>query len=510
MVPSMQTKQPHTQQPQQHAYQLGTTTAVPMQVDTTGTHPPTGPTMPEQPPSAATAVVSQVTSGQQAQQPQQALPIELAQHASAAAAAVPSSLHWGLFSAQATTQGSLQLPGALALPPSASVDPQQHQPEACEEMPEKPVPGDTTWMQLYSAPGASHGQGNFGQALGQDRLAQPWAHAVCAEAGPLPPALAQQDPNTGQWVPTLMPLNPFVIDQLAKADGTPTCFTGQPQSSPEGLLVAAYPNGWRAVASKKRARASPQLPLAAEPNASIPARALPAVDRLVLDRMYEDTPAQLASSPSPSHYTAAGSRAVIMGSMHQYHAAGNAQQWHSQTQADGSMPSSLTHAGPNLDPQKPPALNVVIDLCSPTARRHPQHQQHDGSGPRLQETAGHSQLWHYGKQPIADPGTAHQQPTSRLHKELTEFAVMASATQVGWTKNTLMYCISSRLASRGLSKLLDCVQHSAALILSHAICLLNVQVNTSFCILLCHIIYCCSRLNYGVDTVLWVACMLAS
>ena len=432
MLPSMQTNLPHTQQPQQDANQLGTIPAVPMQMDTTGTHLPTGLRLPEQPPSAATVTVSQVTSAQQPQQAWQALPTELAQHASAAAA-VPSSLHWSLFSAQATMQDSLQSPGALPPPPSASLAPQQHQPEACEEMPEKAVPGNTTWMQLYSAPGASHGQGDFGQAPGQDGLAQPWARAVGAGAGALPPALAQQDPNTGQWVPTLMPLNPFVIDQLAKIDGTLTCLTGQPQPSPESLHVTAYPNGSRAVASKKRSRASRQLPLAGEPKASIAARAFPAVDHPVLDRMYEGTPAQLASSPNPPDCTAAGSRAVV-GSSHQYHAAGHAQQWHSQAQADGSMPSSSTHAGHNLTPPNPPAPGDVIDLCSPTASRQ-SHRQQNGSSPGLQETAAHSQLWHYGKQPTADIGTAPQQPTSRLHKELTEFAVMASATQVGLDQN---------------------------------------------------------------------------
>ena len=445
------------QQPQQVAYQLGTTPVAPMQLDTiSDAHLPTGPGMPEQQASAAAQVSSEpARHAQQSEQAQQALPTELAQHASTAAA-VPSSLLWGLFSAPATMQGSVQLPGALA--PSTCSDPQQHQPAACEEMPEKAVPDNTTWMQLYSAASNRHGQGILGQPSRQDGLAQPWAHAVCAGAGALPPALAQQDPNTGQWVPTLMPLNPFVIDQLAKTEGTPTSLTGQPQPSPEGLLVTAYPNGSRAVASKKRSRASRQLPLSGEPVPPVSARALPAVDRPVLDRMYEGTPAQLASPPNPPDCMAAGDRTVRMllpgndavtGYMHKQQAADSAQLWHSQMQANSSMPSSHTYAGPKLTP---PAPDDVIDLCSPTAGWRPQRQQ-NGCGPQLHETAAHSQLWHYGKQPTAETGAAPQQPMSRLHKELTEFAVMASATQVGFI--VLSYpCILHQLKT-GLE---DCQQ----------------------------------------------------
>ena len=439
VLPFVDSNLPDTQQAQQDAYQLYTTPAAPMQVDATaGTRPPTGPKMLEHLPPTATAV-SQVTS------------THPAQHASAAVAAVPSSLHWGLFSVQATMQGNLQSPHAL--PQSASLDQQQYQPEACEEMPEKAVPDNITWMQLYSAAGIHHGQGHFGQFPGQGHLAQPRACAVCAEAGALPPALAQQDPNTGQWVPTLMPLNPFMIEQLAKTHESPTCLTGQPQPSPEGVHVTAYPNGSRAVASKKRAHASRQLPLSGESDAPIPARAFPAVDWLVLDRMYEETPAQLATSPSLPDCTAAASRTAVS-NIHEHHAVSNAQEWHSLAQANGSMSSSFTCAGPNLTPPNLSAPGDVIDLCSPTASWQAQHQQ-NGSDPglretaarsRLRETAARSRLWHGSKQPSAGPGAAPQQPTSWLHKELTEFAVMASTTQVGLSKDVPIYCISSRRA----------------------------------------------------------------
>ena len=449
-LPFVDSNLPDTQQAQQDVYQLYTTPPAPMQMDATAdTCPPTGPKIPDQLPPATTAAVSQATSAQPAQQAQQRLPTELAQHASAAAAAVPSSLHWGLFSAQATMQGNLQSPHAL--PPSASLHQQQYQPEACEEMPEKAVPDYITWMQLYSAAGIHHGQGHFGQFPGQGHLAQPRACAVCAEAGALPPALAQQDPNTGQWVFNLMPLNPFMIEQLAKTHESPTRLTGQPQPSPEGVRVTAYPNGSRAVASKKWSRASQQLPLSGESDAPIPARAFPAVDWPVLDRMYEETPAQLATSPSLPDCTAAASRTAVS-NIHEHHAVSNAQEWHSLAQANGSMSSSFTCAGPNLTPPNLSAPGDVIDLCSPTASWQARCQQ-NGSDPglletaartRLRETAARSRLWHGSKQPSAGPGAAPQQPTSWLHKELTEFAVMASTTQVGLSKDVPIYCISSR------------------------------------------------------------------
>ena len=442
MLPFMDSDLPDIQQPQQDAYQLGTTSAAPMQVDTTaGTHPPIEPKMTKQPPPAATAAVSPVGFAQPAQQAQQSqhaqqvLPTELAQHASAAAAAVPSSLHWGLFPTQVTMQGSLQSPGAL--PPSATSNPQQHQPEACEEMPEKAVPSNTTWMQLYSASGSDHGQGSFGQPSGHDCLAKPWERAVCAGAGAVPPALAQQDPHTGQWVPTLMPLNPFFIDQLAKTNGNTACLTGPTQPSEEGLRGTALANESRAVASKKRSRDSRQLPLSAEPAAPTPARAFPAVDRPVPDRTYQGAPAQLATFPNPPDCTAAASGTIL----DQHHTTGHAHQWHSQAQANGSTSSSSTHAWPHLTPLTPPAPGDVIDLCSPIASWQLQHQQ-IGSDPGLHETAAHRQLWQLGKQPTAGPGTAPGQPTFQLHKELTEFAVMASATQVGCSKHALVCCIS--------------------------------------------------------------------
>ena len=445
-LPSTEPPLPHTQQ---NGSQLGTISVDAMQVDDADSaQMPSGPSAPEQLSGAATGAQQQVEFVQPVlqaqhhwQQAQQGLPTQHAQHDSAAAA-LPSGLHWGLFPAQAQAMQASQQPSiALPPPPAVSLDPQQHQPGAVEEMPEQAVPRDVTWMQLHSAAGPGHGQGALGQPLGLDCFRP--SGAVWTEAGALPPALAQQDPHTGHWIPTLVPLNPFVNHQLAKTNqGAGTGLTAQAQSSQEGYFATAHPHSPSASATKKRPRA-PRLPASLEPDAPVPAPALSALDRLELHRMQEGTPAQLASLPNPPNLpyppdcTAAGNTTFTMhqpsnhaalGSTYHQHAASHGQQWHSQAQASGCMPFLPTHAGPSHYPFDPMAPGGVIDLCSPPATQWPLRQQ-NGGGAEAQESA-HSQLWHYGRQPTAEPAAAPQPATSGLHKELTEFAVMATATQV--------------------------------------------------------------------------------
>lgn len=70
----------------------------------------------------------------------------------------------------------------------------------------------------------------------------------------------------------------------------------------------------------------------------------------------------------------------------------------------------------------------IIDLCSPNTSPRQQRQQHEAVTDLLQNVTG--QEWQYQGQGRAAAGAGAEQAKSRLHKELTEFAVMATATQV--------------------------------------------------------------------------------
>ncbi|KAL3160428.1 hypothetical protein ABBQ32_010750 [Trebouxia sp. C0010 RCD-2024] len=346
----------------------------------------------------------------QAQQAQQAPPAQRAQQASAAAA-VPSSLHRFMFPAQ----GQANMPGDLQAPshvhPFARMDPQQHQSAESEDMPEKAIPADATWLQVYLAACVHQRLDGFWHPQAQG---PPQPGAACL--GALPPALAQQDPYTGRWVPTFMPMNPLVIDQLAKPDR----LSGQtPQPPLDPFLSHPALHDSQALANKQNPCTSQQLPLSEECGSSRP----------TADRMHENHPAQLISHPNrldPRMQHPFNDAA--MPSMHQQ----AAQQWHYHAQAVGSsMPSK---PGPCLLTQ-----TSIIDSCLPTAHSLPQYC-HNGAG--MQEVA-HQQLWHYGTEARVEAGAPPErlglqqafplyppvQGVSSLHKELTEFAAMASATQ---------------------------------------------------------------------------------
>ena len=79
-------------------------------------------------------------------------------------------------------------------------------------------PSSTTWMQTCAAGDmAMSGQGNLLQPSAPDYLLHAPEPPVPKDSSSLlPPALAHHDPHTGRWVPTLLPINPFRIAQLAQ------------------------------------------------------------------------------------------------------------------------------------------------------------------------------------------------------------------------------------------------------------------------------------------------------
>lgn len=79
-------------------------------------------------------------------------------------------------------------------------------------------PSGTTWMQTCAAGDmAMSGQGNLLQPSAPDYLLHaPQPPLPKDSSSLLPPALAHHDPHTGRWVPTLLPINPFRIAQLAQ------------------------------------------------------------------------------------------------------------------------------------------------------------------------------------------------------------------------------------------------------------------------------------------------------
>ena len=399
--------------------------------------------------------------------------------------AMPSSLGWGLFPAPAQAAMPFSRDTSVNQHLHAYPDEGQQPPCSTDLMPARAVPDNATWMQLYTAAHAAQvawvqSQGRLWQPSGQGNLFQPQPpHADDSSA--LPPALAQQDPATGQWVPTLIPMNPYVIDQMAKTEISfrqGISMQGQPSS--DSLHASAYPDGMCAVASKKRKRASKQ------PNAQCLGKA-PAVDQHACESMQEDSRAQLADQKDMARLAPTMNKTVrmpqllddsAMSSMHQQQGSVSHLQWHQQAQADGISPQlwhqqqqaggsnpqlwhqqaqadgicpqlwhqqqqaggsipQLWHQQAQADghrvfapthAQQPTGQDDVINLCSP-ASSSSQHYQQDGDGCGVQ-ASGTAQMWQHDIIVRAAAAPDHQQAKSRLHKELADFAVLAMATQV--------------------------------------------------------------------------------
>lgn len=417
--------------------------------------------MPDHTYAAAAQHAQDAQQTQHAQHTQQAQHAQRAQHAQPQIrAAMPSSLGWGLSSVP--QRAAMQHRNDMSINQRLPAYPDQWQQplHPAEIMPARAVPHNVTWMQLYTAAHATpaawvQDQGRLWQPPGQGSFFQP--QPPCAEiSSALPPALAQQDLATGQWAPTLMPMNPYVIDQMARAESSSrqdTSMQGQPAS--DSLPVSANSDA-EASRKRKRGRCSRQ------PNAEAPAKAVPAEDHPVRERMQDDNPAQLADHQDMPGLAPTVHKAVrmpqplddpAMSSMHQQQTSTSHLQWHpraqvdgnlaqlwpQQAQADGNCPQ-LWHQQEQADgltgfaptrAQQPTGQNDVIDLCSP-ASSPAEHRQQHGYAPGAHASAA-AQMWQNDSSGRTAAMPGREQAKSRLHKELTDFAVMATATEVQCT-----------------------------------------------------------------------------
>ncbi|KAL0029353.1 hypothetical protein WJX77_001697 [Trebouxia sp. C0004] len=128
-------------------------------------------------------------------------------------------------------------------------------------------PSDTTWIQAYAGDGmATLGQGNLLQPSAPDYLLH--APEPSCQQGSLlllPPALAHLDPHNRHWVPTLLPVNPFRIAQLAHRSASSGEMHTQHTPDPNAVSVTiadqtnkkhVLDHNPGAAASKKRRLAS--------------------------------------------------------------------------------------------------------------------------------------------------------------------------------------------------------------------------------------------------------------
>ncbi len=159
-------------------------------------------------------------------------------------------------------------------------------------------PADATWIQSYAGGDmATLGQGNLLQPSAPDYLLHaPDASFHQAHLHLLPPALAHLGPHNGHWVPTLLPVNPFRIAQLAhrsaserQTQHTPDTCGAAPPNQTNKKHVLDHNTG--AAASKKRRLASGSASAAA----SVP-------DVHSRHRLHEQHPAQPTTHDQWSEY----------------------------------------------------------------------------------------------------------------------------------------------------------------------------------------------------------------
>lgn len=159
-------------------------------------------------------------------------------------------------------------------------------------------PSNTTWIQSYAGDGmATLGQGNLLQPSAPDYLLHaPESSCQQASLHLLPPALAHLDPHDRHWVPSLLPVNPFRIAQLAHRSAserhtqhTPDTCAATPADQTNKKHALDHSTG--AAASKKRRLASSSASAAA----SVP-------DVQSRHRLHEQYPAQLTTHNQQSEY----------------------------------------------------------------------------------------------------------------------------------------------------------------------------------------------------------------
>ena len=161
-------------------------------------------------------------------------------------------------------------------------------------------PSDTTWIQSYAGGDmATLGQGNLRQPSAPDYLLHaPDASCQRDSMRLLPPALAHLNPHNRQWVPTLLPVNPFRIAQLAHCSASERHAQHMPDTSAATLAGLhqsnkrhALDNNPGAAASKKRRLASGSASAAT----SVP-------DVHARHRLHEQYPAQLITHNQGPEY----------------------------------------------------------------------------------------------------------------------------------------------------------------------------------------------------------------
>jgi len=163
-------------------------------------------------------------------------------------------------------------------------------------------PSDTTWIQSYAGDGmVTLGQGNLLQPSAPDYLLHAPEPSCQRDSLPLlPPALAHLDPHNRHWVPTLLPVNPFRIAQLAQrsASGgethtqqTPDTFAVYATLADQSNKKHVLDNNPGAATPKKR-----RLGL----GSALPAASVPDVHSR--HRPHEQYPAQLTSHDQGSEY----------------------------------------------------------------------------------------------------------------------------------------------------------------------------------------------------------------
>ncbi len=159
-------------------------------------------------------------------------------------------------------------------------------------------PSNMTWIQSYAGGNmATLGQGNLLQPSAPDYLLHaPDASFHRAHLHLLPPALAHLDPHDRHWVPTLLPVNPFRIAQLAHRSAserqrqhTPDTCGATPADQTNKKHVLDHTTG--AAASKKRRLAS----VSASAAASVP-------DVHSRHGLHEQHPVQLTTHDQRSEY----------------------------------------------------------------------------------------------------------------------------------------------------------------------------------------------------------------
>ena len=387
--------------------------------------------------------------------------------------AEPSSMHQAL-SAQPPQsvhrgwQGMHLPPGPSAVLPDA--------------MPVMTPPPDTTWLQSYAAGlGQGQEQASLLQPTGQGHLLQaPQQSGPNTNSTLLPPALAHQNPHTGQWVPTLLPINQFAIALLAQADEEGTELPHQCTADRSVVYTTRGENShsfkkhildhMQGPANVKKVRTAAGLTLAA----------VHAVEAHTSSRPQEQSPAH-----SANHEHTPDDRQTVPGQLLARGQPGQAESLHQdiwmqqpqgfsqQPQGFSQQPQGFLQQPLGFPPQpqgscQQPQLDTRSQAAAPGL-----HQQHPGSvdhfrshhptasgfshdlGPsnwqQHQQGAGHQHQYHNGHGPAwlqqqangsvgqhqignrAGPRAVPEQVVAgkgRLHHELMEFSALASPSEV--------------------------------------------------------------------------------